>query len=209
MRKLFYTFIFLVVALSCSTPNAIRMTVASTTADCVGVAPQECFLVKKGDASQWEFLYSPIEGFSYERGYEYTLNVKEVEVRNVPADISSIKYKLVKVVSKVEKSSENLPSTAAVYQPYQWGGKVQSVEKETIGRGAAAGSIEVVVVEAVVTHSATTLVKPGDVVYCELVPSPSVMPVVGREYIFKGGVLHPSHAKGVYFLETNVQDLVH
>lgn len=186
----------------------VKYTIASKTIDCEGVAPQKCLLVKRGDATEWEYFYDAINGFTYEEGYEYELEVREIEVENVPADASSIKYELVNEISKTAKTSENMDSIGVSSQPYEWGGKVLSVEKENIGRGGAKGKMEVTVVKLEVTHSSTDKVKPRDVVYCELVSSPKVMPVVGREYVFKAKNLHPAHAKGVYFLDTDVQDLV-
>lgn len=208
MKRLIYFLPVLLVFSSCSTQNAVRYTVASRTADCVGVAPQKCLLIKKGDSKEWEFFYSQIEGFSYEEGYEYVLDVKETKLENVPADASSTKYELVKEISKTAKASEDLPPVIASAQPYQWGGKVIEVTKEDVGMGAAVGKMSVVVVKLQVTHTATDIMNPGDIIYCELIPSPRVMPVEGREYIFKAKNIHPAHAKGVYFLETDVMDLV-
>lgn len=92
---------------SCATADkAIRFTIASTCVDCMGVVPQKCMLIKKGDAQNWELFYGNIEGFSYEPGYEYILDVKEEKVDNPPADGSSIKYVLVKEVSKIAKTAE-------------------------------------------------------------------------------------------------------
>lgn len=85
------------------------MVVASRKGDCVGVAPQKCLLVKKGADTNWTFFYSQIEGFNYEEGYEYVLEVKEEKVENVPADASSLKYILVKEVSKTQTTSKDLP----------------------------------------------------------------------------------------------------
>lgn len=89
--------------------QTFRITVASQQADCTGVAPQKCFLVKKDGQKDWEFLYSGIEGFTYEEGNEYVLEIKEEKIDNPPADGSSVKYILVKEISKIKKISENLP----------------------------------------------------------------------------------------------------
>ncbi len=85
--------------------DVVRYTIASNCVDCFGVAPQKCMLVKKGDASNWELFYSQIEGFNYEPGYEYVLEVKEEKVEHPAADASSIKYVLVKEVSKIAKTA--------------------------------------------------------------------------------------------------------
>ncbi|SDR03685.1 protein of unknown function [Chryseobacterium soldanellicola] len=77
--------------------------VGPQTADCTGVAPMKCLQVKENQTGNWTNFYSNIEGFTYEPGYEYVLKVKTEKVENPPADGSSIKYILVKQVSKTKK----------------------------------------------------------------------------------------------------------
>ncbi|MDN3706765.1 DUF4377 domain-containing protein [Myroides ceti] len=211
MKKIIYFSLCLMFILtSCSTGNVHDYIIASQQADCTGVAPQKCLLVKKGNATEWEYFYSTIEGFNYEPNYEYRIKVKEEKLANVPADASSIKYSLVKQMSKTAKTSENLPVVMSQTQKeYQCTAKVLEVQKESIGRGAAQGKMEVIVVKMRISSSVSPEIKEGSTVYAELVPSPTVMPVVNREYVFKAKNLHPAHAKGVYLLETNVMDLVH
>lgn len=211
MKRLIYLPLFLIIVMmSCSTKQTAIYTIASQNADCIGVAPQKCLLVKKGDINgDWEFFYSSIDGFIYEPGYEYVLEVKEEKQENVPADASSIKYTLVKEVSKTKKESENLPSSMVRKKTvYQCVGQVLSIETQNIGTGAAKGRFEAKVVKIRVSSSTIDNVKANDVIYCELIPSPRVQPVVGREYVFKSSNIHPAHAKGVYLLETDVMDLV-
>ncbi|HJD75041.1 MAG TPA: DUF4377 domain-containing protein [Bacteroides reticulotermitis] len=213
MKKNIYLLLSFVMLLatSCSTTSSVRYTVASQNADCVGVGPQKCLLVKKGNATEWEYFYSNIEGFQYEPGYEFVLKVKEEKLENVPADASSIKYVLVKQISKEQKESDNLPPAVqqkAQATPYQCTGKVLSIESENIGRGAAAGKFEVKVVQLQVTSSTNSDIKEGETIYCELIATPKVDPKVGREYVFKARNLHPAPAKGKYLLETDVMDLV-
>ncbi len=192
-----------------SNKGTVKMIVASQQGDCVGVVPQKCLLVKKGTDTNWTFFYNQIEGFQYEPGYEYVLEVKEVKVENVPADASSLKYILVKEVSKIPAVSEGLPESVKSAVPnYQWGGRVLRIAEENIGRGAAKGKMSVAVLEVLVTSSEADEFKDGDTIHCELVASPKVMPIVGREYVFKAKDMHPAHALGVYMLETDVQDLV-
>lgn len=63
-------------------------------------------LIKKGDAQNWSMFYSKINGFDYEPGYEYVLDVKEERIENPPADGSSVSYTLVKQISKIAKTAE-------------------------------------------------------------------------------------------------------
>lgn len=122
---MFRTVMYLVASLflfaSCSKNEVIRLTIASEEADCVGVAPQKCLLVKKEGQTEWENLYNGIDGFIYEDGNEYVLEVKEEKIDNPPADAPSVKYVLVKEISKVAKVSEGLPekAEAPVSETYQ------------------------------------------------------------------------------------------
>ncbi|WP_292010031.1 DUF4377 domain-containing protein [Chryseobacterium sp.] len=77
--------------------------VGPQTVDCTGVAPMKCLQVKEKASEEWSNFYSNIEGFTYEPGYEYVLKVKTEKIANVPADASSIKYTLIKEVSKTKK----------------------------------------------------------------------------------------------------------
>lgn len=86
-----------------------KLTVASQQGDCVGVVPMKCLLVKAEGQTDWQFFYNAIEGFNYEPGFEYVLEVRVDSVKNPAADQSSLKYTLVKEISKEEKTSEGLP----------------------------------------------------------------------------------------------------
>jgi glyoxylase-like metal-dependent hydrolase (beta-lactamase superfamily II) len=74
--------------------------VDSKLVDCVGVAPQQCMLVREDADSDWEYFYDQISGFKFEKGYEYKLKIKTTEIKNPPADASSLKYTLIKVLEK-------------------------------------------------------------------------------------------------------------
>lgn len=79
--------------------------------ECVGVAPMQCMQVKKAeniDEGDWQLFYFDIEGFNYEQGYLYKLIVEETEIplEQVPADASSVKYRLIKVVEKNKRKEE-------------------------------------------------------------------------------------------------------
>lgn len=75
--------------------------VAAQTSECVGVGPQECLQVKQADSERFELFYDAIEGFDYQPGYEYRIEVSITPVANPPADASSRHYRLVKVISKI------------------------------------------------------------------------------------------------------------
>ena len=63
--------------------------VAPQKAECVGVAPQDCLLIKENADDDWQFWYDSIEGFEHEQGFLYELKVKENKVENPPADASA------------------------------------------------------------------------------------------------------------------------
>lgn len=68
--------------------------------DCTGVAPQKCLLVKENPEDEFRMFYDTIAGFEFEPGYEYELIIREEQTENPPADASSIKWTLVKIVSR-------------------------------------------------------------------------------------------------------------
>jgi heat shock protein HslJ len=79
----------------------VTMYVGPVQADCVGEGPQKCLLVKEGSPDgPYLMFYSEIEGFEWEEGYHYELQVRKTKVENPPAGGSSIRYELVQVVNK-------------------------------------------------------------------------------------------------------------
>lgn len=72
---------------------------------CEGEASTWCMLVKQNGQKDYEYFYENIEGFTYEWGYNYKLQLTESKVANAPQDASSIRYKLLKVIKK-----EKLPA---------------------------------------------------------------------------------------------------
>ncbi|MEZ4851121.1 MAG: DUF4377 domain-containing protein [Bacteroidia bacterium] len=83
--------------------DTIRVTIDHYRAPCSGEAIQLCMRVKHGESkSDWEYFYDQIEGFSYEPGYIYELEVEKEEIPNPPQDGSSIKWVLKKIISKTQ-----------------------------------------------------------------------------------------------------------
>ncbi len=81
------------------------MMVNSYTVKCIGEMEGTCLLVQEGNmigTENWEYFYfmDSIEGFNYEPGFVYALEVKKTEIENPPADVSSTKYELVRIISK-------------------------------------------------------------------------------------------------------------
>lgn len=78
--------------------NGIILYVDSKLVDCVGVGPQQCMQIRENHYSQWELFYGSIEGFAYQEGKYYELIVEVTKVDNPPADSSSLKYKLIRIL---------------------------------------------------------------------------------------------------------------
>ena len=68
--------------------------------DCVGVAPQQCMQVKTNPDDDYGLFYDQIDGFEFEEGYEYELQVLVEPVQNPAQDASALKFTLIEVVSK-------------------------------------------------------------------------------------------------------------
>lgn len=109
-----FTLIISLVLASCDFPEEpkdkvreITMTVSAETGvtydlfDSYREHPIECMLVKYGsDSAQWVPLtFGSIEGFTYERGHEYDLRVRLTILANPPADDSSHRYSLIRIIS--------------------------------------------------------------------------------------------------------------
>lgn len=69
-------------------------------ADCFGVYPQNCLLVKETPNEDWGLFYDEIEGFDYELGYNYKIRVLVFEWEKPMMDASAFIYKLEKVIDK-------------------------------------------------------------------------------------------------------------
>lgn len=68
--------------------------------DCVaGVMKTQCLQYKTSATGQWLNFYGPIEGFEWEQGKSYKLKIRQEKIANPPADASSLKTSLVKVLS--------------------------------------------------------------------------------------------------------------
>jgi hypothetical protein len=75
--------------------------VSEKKVDCEGgEGPRKCLQVRSKESEPWTFFYSKIEGFTYEEGTKYQLEVSTEPRPNAPQDASSVKYKLVKIVAQ-------------------------------------------------------------------------------------------------------------
>jgi len=113
MQKLF---IILVVLLqfSCKTTKTVYL--ADHQVDCQGVGPQKCLLFKENPSDEWTYFYNTIEGFVYQEGYNYTLEVAIEKIETPMADESDLKYRLIKIIKK-EKTKNKLSEDFASQTP--------------------------------------------------------------------------------------------
>ncbi|MDY8135286.1 DUF4377 domain-containing protein [Aquimarina sp. 2201CG5-10] len=105
MKKIVALIFLIALTLSCKEKK--RIYVASYTQECEGASPQTCLLIKENMDQEWQLFYDTIEGFTYETGYEYQLEVTITPVKNPAADASSLQYTLIKVLSKEKDQSSS------------------------------------------------------------------------------------------------------
>ncbi|WP_179351767.1 DUF4377 domain-containing protein [Winogradskyella vidalii] len=110
LLKTLPTLILTVMLSSCGASKSTNSTywVNSAKVDCdAGAGKATCLQVSKNDAyenAEWTNFYSPIEGFNFEPGYLQKIEVSEtvIDKSNIPADASSIQYKLIRVLEKIQ-----------------------------------------------------------------------------------------------------------
>ena len=103
-----FPLLFLVFLQNCSIPaqedNSLTpMLINSYKVSCQGFIPQQCFVVKEGDAiehSEWSYFYDSREGFDYVPSYIYAIVVKKVKRDPVPQDLGLYRYYFVRERSK-------------------------------------------------------------------------------------------------------------
>lgn len=112
--KLLLAFFISAITLSTCNNNSTKNTsetilfVNNEKLDCTGVAPMKCLQIQESktlDRNDWEFFYGSIEGFDFQAGYIYKLLVKKekLDPESVPADASTIRYTLIKVIEKTKE----------------------------------------------------------------------------------------------------------
>jgi len=113
MKSYFLLFLFLSIILNSCTnddnsnsseiPEGTNLRINYFNVDCSGENYQRCLLVQDKESlgtKDWEYFYNDIEGFKFEHGYIYNIEVEKTEITNSPTDTASIKYKLIRVISK-------------------------------------------------------------------------------------------------------------
>ena len=80
--------------------EVIVLDVAAETVECRGEATQRCLRVRRSGEEAWTNFYDRIEGFTHEEGVRYRLEVIRRRVPAPPADGSSFRYTLLRVLER-------------------------------------------------------------------------------------------------------------
>jgi hypothetical protein len=67
---------------------------------CMGMVPTTCMLYRENGSAEWTPLIEQIGGFTYQAGFRYRVEVEIREVRNPPADGSSVTIRLLRLIEK-------------------------------------------------------------------------------------------------------------
>jgi len=78
----------------------LTLEVGPSRVPCTGEARTRCLRVRVLPDTAWRLFSDSIEGFTFEDGYRWRLDVERRRVPNPPADGSSLAYRLLRVVSK-------------------------------------------------------------------------------------------------------------
>jgi hypothetical protein len=117
MRDLLFFIFALSILTACETTvrsadtvgENLKMWVNGQKVECTGVAPMECLQIQYGETVNpdgWQYFYDDIEGFEFEEGYLFQLDVEKSERPlqdgQIPADAGKYQYKLIEMISKTK-----------------------------------------------------------------------------------------------------------
>lgn len=86
----------------CASTATETIWVNSLRVHCEGVTPSHCLQIQADSLSEdgWQNFHGTIEGFEFEPGFIYTLEVKRKEVPDPPADAATFTWILVRELSR-------------------------------------------------------------------------------------------------------------
>ena len=61
---------------------------------------RDCLMVREADSSRWEFFFDGVEGFDFEPGFIYTLEVRLEDRGPYIQDVGRYAYHLVEIIEK-------------------------------------------------------------------------------------------------------------
>ncbi|HEX8334553.1 MAG TPA: DUF4377 domain-containing protein [Segetibacter sp.] len=104
MKRLFPILLISVLFFSCTKEKfetRIFLVAAQRTTCATGTTTQQaCLQVKINSSDPYVGFSNEIEGFNYVEGFEYTIEVRVYERKNPPADGSSLRFVLHRIISK-------------------------------------------------------------------------------------------------------------
>jgi hypothetical protein len=77
-----------------------RLWIKPDLVDCVGAAPQKCMQVAEAEDGQYNYFYDQIDGFTFEEGTTYVVDVRVDEIDNPPADAGMLRFTLIEIVER-------------------------------------------------------------------------------------------------------------
>ena len=78
------------------------LTLGPYTMTCYGPFERDCLMEFNEEAGRWHFFYDGIEGFDFEPGYIYTLEVRLEDRGTEIQDVGRYSYHLIKLLDKVK-----------------------------------------------------------------------------------------------------------
>ena len=104
MKKLLLAVLLSSIFYSCKKENfetkIFIVAAQKTTCNLLFGGTTPCLQVKEGINEPFRGFNENIEGFVYVDGFEYTIEVKVYDIVNPPADASSKRYVLLRIISK-------------------------------------------------------------------------------------------------------------
>ena len=94
--------LLLVFLYACGDEHIETLTLGPYGVRCQGFVEQDCFLEYNATSGRWEFFYESIQGFNFEPGYFYTLEVRLEDRGPYIQDVGRYSYHLVKIIEKKE-----------------------------------------------------------------------------------------------------------
>ncbi|MCE2396828.1 DUF4377 domain-containing protein [Candidatus Poribacteria bacterium] len=85
---------------ACGEEHIEIITIGPYTKRCQGFVEQDCYLEYNEDSERWEFFYESIQGFDFEPGFVYTLEVRLEDRGTEIQDVGRYAYHLITVVEK-------------------------------------------------------------------------------------------------------------
>jgi hypothetical protein len=104
MKRLFPIFLISTFLFSCTKENfetkIFFVAAQKTTCATWFTTQQPCLQVKQKESEPYHGFNNEIEGFNYVEGFEYVIEVRVYEIKNPPADGSSLRFVLNRIISK-------------------------------------------------------------------------------------------------------------